>query len=209
WQRRKTATMGLDDRSTDRKSHPHAVELGREQRFEDPIRGLRTQPGTGILDRNLYLACVGDLRGYSQDPGSIRYGTHRLDAVSDQVEQHLLQLNPIAIDRHVDVEEIDMKYNGATLHFAAKEHQHLPDGVIDVDIGQFQAGLSRKRSQTFDDIRGAPTVARQTCDRVARFRDVGGIAVEPAQANLDISYYGSQRLIDLVNDGPGELAHRG
>ena len=42
-----------------------------------------------------------------------------------------------------------------------------------------------------------------------RFRKVGLIAIEPAQAGLRIGQYGRQRLIDLVNDGPGELTHRG
>src|SRR5260370_41217780 len=100
-----------------------------------------------------------------------------------------------------------MKHSCATFQFGAKERQHLPNSIIDIDIPKFQARFLRKSSQALDYIGSASAVACEAGDRVARFCEIGRITVEPAQASVGIPYYGRQRLIDLVNDRPGELTH--
>src|SRR5258708_27225170 len=100
--------MSLDDRPAYRKPHSHAIGLGCEQRLEDPIRGRWIKTDTGIFYRNKRLARFVELRGYSQDPGSIRYNAHRLNSVSGQYEQPLVQLNPIAKHRPIGSNEADL-----------------------------------------------------------------------------------------------------
>src|SRR5205823_4294029 len=44
-----TTAMALDDRATDRESHPHAALLRREERAEEPISLAWLEPDAGVL----------------------------------------------------------------------------------------------------------------------------------------------------------------
>ena len=54
-------------------------------------------PRTRILDRNEQIAGRFDLRSYPQHPRLAHDRAHRLDAIQDQIEDDLLQLNPVAL----------------------------------------------------------------------------------------------------------------
>ena len=42
--------MRVDDRAADRKAHPDAFRLGREESFEDPFAVLRIEPDAGVAN---------------------------------------------------------------------------------------------------------------------------------------------------------------
>ena len=46
--------MSFDDRAAYRKTHPHAVRLGREENIEEAVDISCCEAGTSILDRNKY-----------------------------------------------------------------------------------------------------------------------------------------------------------
>src|SRR3954454_317854 len=77
---------------------------------------------------------------------------HRLNTVSDQVEQHLLQLNSVGQDWPIAGEKLDVKHNPAAFQFAAEDGQHLLDRFVDIDSRQFKPRLPRERVQTLDHI---------------------------------------------------------
>ena len=93
--------MGFDNRPADREPHSKAVGFRREEGFEHMLRDRRVQPRAGVLDRDEHAARLGEHRGYRQFPGAVRYPSHRFDAVHNEVQQHLLQLNAIADDRPI------------------------------------------------------------------------------------------------------------
>ena len=90
--------MGVDDRPTDRQPHAHAAGLRREEGVEEAVHCFRSEPRTRILDRNEQIAGPVDLRSYPQHPRLAHDRAHRLDAIHDQIEDDLLQLNPVAHD---------------------------------------------------------------------------------------------------------------
>src|SRR6266436_6038061 len=89
------AIMGLNDRTGDRQTHPHAARFCREQWIEYPLELLRADSCPGIRHRYDYGAAVVDLGPHAQEPRPI-LGRHRIDRVRDQIQKHLLQLDSIS-----------------------------------------------------------------------------------------------------------------
>src|ERR1700729_858129 len=90
--------MSFNDRVTDRQSHSHALGLRGEEAFEDAVPACRVKTNTGIRHVDDDVALIVELRTDGQDTGAVSDRTHRLDAVHDQVENDLLQLDPVSHD---------------------------------------------------------------------------------------------------------------
>src|SRR6516162_5206917 len=93
------AAVRLDDRAADREPHPHAVRFGGYERLEDRVRHLGGYPwpriGHGDLDGAVAFAAGLD---DDQSPlGACRF--HRVHCVPQQVQQHLLDLDPVSHNR--------------------------------------------------------------------------------------------------------------
>jgi hypothetical protein len=137
--------MGIDDRPADRESHAHALGLGGEQRIENAIGGSGIEADAGILDGNERFAVFGRLQRNPQIASAVGDIAHRLNTVSDQIEQHLLQLNSVGQDWPIAGEKLDVKHNPAAFQFAAEDGQNLLDRVVDIDSRQFKPRLPRER----------------------------------------------------------------
>ena len=168
------STMGFDDRPADRKSHAKTVGFGREEGVEDALRDGRVEPRAGILDRNLQTIRRGEGDGHGQLPPAVADRCHGLDAVHDQVQQHLLQLDPVAQHRLRAGGQIRVQHDAVPLQFAAGENQHLLNGVADVEAGQLQSGFLGQRPQTADHVARRGAVALDARERgCAHRRDRG------------------------------------
>src|SRR6267142_4403052 len=92
------STVALRDRTADGQSHAETAGLGREEGLEEllPIRLPRTRAGVlnGNEDAGPVLASPALARD-DQAPRTPRHVGHRLDAVHDQIEDELLQLDAI------------------------------------------------------------------------------------------------------------------
>ena len=117
--------VGFDDRSADGESHAKAVRFRREEGLEHAFRDCRIQPRAGVLYRDEHAAWLGERRGYRQLPRAFRYPAHRFNAVHDQVQKHLLQLNAIAHDRPVVRSQFGVQHDIVPQQFAAGERQHF------------------------------------------------------------------------------------
>jgi hypothetical protein len=86
----------LYDGATDRQPHAHAVGFGRKKRVEQLVRIIGVDAGAEVSNRNDYLIGFVQMRSDQKFPWRVGYGRHGLDSVHDQIDDHLLQLNPIA-----------------------------------------------------------------------------------------------------------------
>ena len=68
--------------------------------------------------------------------------------------------------------------------------------------------LPGKRPQTADHFARAHAVLRDRQKRIPRFVKIGIIPVQELQGGLAMGHDGGERLIDLVGDRRGEVAHR-
>ena len=69
-----------------------------EEAFEDvvPVRGVKTNTGIRHVDDD--AALIVELRTDRQNTWAVSDRTHRVDAIHDQVENDLLQLDPVGHD---------------------------------------------------------------------------------------------------------------
>jgi hypothetical protein len=88
----------------------------------------------------------------------------------------------------------------STTQFAAGEHQHFPDDVVDVEPGQLRPGFPGERPQTADHVRRVHGVPRDAGKGIPHFVEIGFIAVHESQAGVALGHDGGERLVDLVGD---------
>src|SRR3954451_8249455 len=91
------ALVGQNDAPRNGKTDCHALLLGREEWVEDPGKLVWWNPGPGIGYRDDSRFAAVHFRAPDDGPSG-RYGSHRIHAVHDQINDHLLQLNRIALD---------------------------------------------------------------------------------------------------------------
>src|SRR3954454_8206319 len=86
-----------NDATRNGQADPHALLLGREERFEDFGKLVRRNPRPGVGYGNDSRFAAVHFRAPDDGP-SVRYRSHRVHAVHDQINDDLLQLNRIALD---------------------------------------------------------------------------------------------------------------
>ena len=90
------AAMSGGDRATDRKTKTEAALLSGRERLEETSLDLRSDAAAGILDRDLDpLIVVGSGRD-REGPRAGRRRFHRFAGIHHEIQDHLLELNPIA-----------------------------------------------------------------------------------------------------------------
>ena len=96
--RRHPSSMRLYDRTADRQSHAHAAGFGCEEGVEQPVRVLGGDPDAAVFHGYKSFAAFVLVRSDYKlaRPGCDRL--HRFDAVHYQIDDHLLQLDPIGED---------------------------------------------------------------------------------------------------------------
>ena len=97
---------------------------------------------------------------------------HRIDGVHHQVEQHLLQLNPVALDVREIVTELCPHGHPGTLQLAGYEQQQLADGGVQVGRRERRRRPAEDGAQPRDDVRGTTRIANRQQGGVARAVDV-------------------------------------
>src|SRR5712671_5298464 len=93
----KSAAMRLDDLAANGKAEPHAVALGRNERLEQAIRDFGSKAWTGVRNGNLDGFLV-PYRYRHNEFAAPALG-HRFDPVAHQIDENLLDLNPICDHR--------------------------------------------------------------------------------------------------------------
>ena len=151
---------------------------------------------------------LGEGDGDGQLPFAVRDRCHGLDAVHDQVQQHLLQLNLVAQHGLRAGGQIGVQHDAVLLQFAAGERQHFLDGVADVELGQLRPGFLGERPQAADHVAGTVSLPHDARDGIPRRGKVRLVPVQPAQTGAAAGRDGGQGLVDLMGDGGEQFAHR-
>jgi hypothetical protein len=89
--------VGFNDRATDCQSKSNAMPFCREIGLKNATRTFRIESDARILHSYQHPVGMG-LRSDIQLPRSGIYSLHGFDPVHDEVDQDLLQLNPVADD---------------------------------------------------------------------------------------------------------------
>ena len=122
-----TAAVRLDDGLADRQAHAAALRLGGEERIKDLIGFARRQPGAGVVDRNLDLTVLPQLRFDREDAACV---AHCFNAVEHQVHQNLLDLDPVSNDAWNIVGEIGAERDSVPRGLTPQQLNHLADNLV-------------------------------------------------------------------------------
>src|SRR5215472_14305352 len=201
--------MGIDDRAANRETHAETVGLRREQGIEDAMADGRIDARTCILDRHEHIPGFAELRGHGQHPRKFRRRTHGFDAVHNQIQKYLLQLDPISTDRRAAAVESSVKCYVVPTYFTASQRQNFLDRAVHVDLNWLWFRPSGEGSQRPDHVAGAHGGLLDAHQALPYLIEVEIVAPQPLQTGAGLYRDGGKRLLDLMGDGCGQLARRG
>src|SRR5262249_18394500 len=203
------STVRLDDGPTDRQSHTYSTRLGREERVEDAIRRRRIETSASVVQRDLYFVRSVQLRLDPEGSWPVLHHYHCLDAVQDQIQDDLLQLDPIPQDHRHQRGQLHVRHYLVFSQFALREVQNIPDKGIDVDECPLRDGRVHQRVDARDDVARESRVTGHPLSGRARLSEIGVGACQPMLAGIAVRYNCHQWLVDLMGNGCRELAHCG
>ena len=91
------AAVRFHDGAADRQAHPHPAGFGGVERVEN-TRELVGRDTRALIPHGNVHSGIGVQRP-DHDPPRLARGAHRFHAVEHEVEQHLLDLDPVAADQ--------------------------------------------------------------------------------------------------------------
>src|SRR5262245_14374484 len=193
------AIVGLDDRTADRQTHPHATRFCREEWIEYPLEILRGDSSSGVRHRYDNAAAVVDLGFHAQDPRFI-LGRHRIDGVRDQVEEHLSQLDSISYYLRQQFIRLGSDQYPVLLQVDARQGKGFPDEVVNVERSSRPGLHLEDRPNASDHRSRAMASSGDLLECRLRFIEIGRRAIKPAQARIGAHYHPRQWLLDLVSN---------
>src|SRR5258708_9200955 len=128
--RPQSAAVRFDDRTADGQAQAHALGLGGVERLEQAVQTLRIQSRAGIPQTDEYAVRSISARADQQLPRPLADAAHRLDGVDDQVENHLLQLDPICSDDWQALRELRPHRDAALQNFATRQVYDLKHRLL-------------------------------------------------------------------------------
>ncbi len=197
--------MALDDRSADPQSDSHPIALCRVERVEEAIGRLDTH--TRIGNRQAHTAVIACRLDHDRPRPAVR-AEHGIARVAQQVEDHLLQLHPVALCRWEIGRQLGSNCNAIPLKLARGESHDLTDRFVQIDALHRQRFLPEQRTQARDHLRSAVRVADRTARRLARPLDVRRIVGKHSERRARVRDDAGKRLVHFVRDRRGEGAER-
>src|SRR6195256_16130 len=175
--------------------------LRREKWFEYPLRTLDTPAVVADLglDHLRYPAHI-----QPQNPVA-RNGAHRLNAVANEIDQHLLNLNAIDRDSRKAAFDLDIHADRAPRSLFGHEVAHLgKDAAKRRAASRFQ-GLPEQGANSAHDVGGTVRITNDALHCSVRSLDIWRLRRKPALAGMRVGNNSGQRLVHLVCDRSREL----
>ncbi len=200
--------MRFDDGAADREPQAHPLRLGRHERLEDALQVLGPNTRAAVGDGHDHARALPAAAAHSEL--SLRLGPgHGVAAVDEEIQQHLLQLDPIARHGGKLRREVNAYADLTVDEVATHEREYLLDHLVHVDRLVLRFFLPQHGAQPRDD-RAGPLVARDDVGEDLRdLIELRRVAGKKPLGRLCIAENRRQRLVQLVRKRAGQLAqHR-
>src|ERR1700690_293231 len=184
--------------------------LGRKERVEDALELIGIDASAAVENRDAYgpwLIIQGGDHLHPAVAGGIV--AQRFTGVQHQVQQHLLQLDGVAVHgRNVFIDaQIDL--NVALHKRPARKRHDIAHHFADIDSLKLGLAAQQQRAQTLDDLPGPTVVADDLLEYLAQLVHIERFARNHQLRSLRIAQYGGQRLLQLVRKRAGEFSQKG
>src|SRR6185437_187723 len=127
--------------------------------------------------------------------GDRRHGVHR---VHHQVDDDLLKLNTVTVDRQRLSGRKAVELDGPCVREAFEQCGRLCDEVVDVEIAELERRLLQQASQALDHLAGAVVVAMNIQNDLPDFIQVRRRRLQYQLRRLGVCQDRSERLVELV-----------
>src|SRR5215472_12592285 len=142
-----------------------------------------------------------------QLPRFLAHLAHRFHRVDEKVEYHLLQLDPVSLNEWQALRELSPQRDAIPLNFAPGQGDDLLNDLVEVQQILLRHRPLGERTDAGDDLACPPGIPDDADESLASLRHIWLRPGEPAQTRLRADEYGRDRLVDLMSDGGGDLAH--
>src|ERR1700722_11942378 len=193
--------MCLDDGTADREPNAHTVVLGTVERFEEAISGIGSEADAGILHDKPNVPATIFFRLNLQLPWSIFNFPHCVYGIAKQIDDHLLKLYAVAVDRRKILSEVRLQKHPAPAQLTRRERNDLACCVIQIDAFGDRFLPLEERSQARDDIGGSISVANGAQGRLARPFDIRRLLIQHLQARFRIGNNAREWLVYFMSNG--------
>jgi len=196
----------------DRQTHAEPARLRGVERVEQAIGLEPAEADAAVLHRDDRARPIADrLAGRPDDEPALlgRDLSHGLRRIDEEVDEHLLELDPISQHRRQVRCDRHLERDPLAVELRADEREHVAD-----DPGEIAglAGHDRAREQGADPdehVGGPGPVRDDGAERLANLAQRRAVGAEPVETGVRVGDDGGQGLIDLVGDRGGQLAQRG
>ena len=194
--RKEPAAMGIDDRAADREADPQPGRLGGDEWLEEPVR----QPRAGVGDRDLNRILPG--LPCADDDLASPHAVQSVDTVTDQVRNHLVDLDLVEEHRRQSVPEHASRRDAFAFPPDQGKRARLFHDAIDVLERPVGLAFGNELAQASDDL---PRPARLLYGLVEQARE--------AANSLPLAPLGQTarglRVVDDRGEGLVELMRKG
>ena len=147
----------------------------------------RIQPGpeSRRLTRTPFEASAAVLISNSRVPSLS--AVHRFDGVDDQVEDHLLQLDPVRMNERQALRELRPHPDAVLHHFAAGQGDDLNDRLVDLQALLPRGSFLDEGPDPADDLAGTFAVIRDLAEDLPDLAEFGWLAASQRKAAWALS----------------------
>jgi hypothetical protein len=200
--------MGLDDRAADRQPHTQPIDLGREERLEDPV-----EVGFGDALARVVHSDFDIRRGRDRGPhGHLPRRSSPVrgsrDGVGEEIQDHLLDLDHIAVDRRQRGRGVELDRDGMQECLVRDERDRPRGEIVEHQRNTDEVSLLEQSPYAQDDLARAPVVTDDVGDTRAQLLEIRRRGGQQPGRRLRVEEDGRQRLVQLVSEGRGQPATR-
>ena len=202
------AAVSADDRPADGQAEAEALRLRRDERLEDRGEPVAGDAAAAVRDRDPNPPVAIPLRPHEQPALGGRHRRHRVAAVHQEVEDHLLELDAVAAYGREIGRELRAHGHAVVREVASHDLQDLPHQLGDVEGIAMHLDVLQHEPQTLDHLTGAPVLIHDVLQDLACLVHVRLAPGQEALDGLSVAEDRRQGLVQLVGERPRQLADR-
>src|SRR5580704_13638946 len=199
--------MCLDDRSTDRQTHADALHFCRVERIKYPGRMFRIYTHARILDEDDDTVRRLLLCSNAQDLRPISDNAHRFHGIHDQIQNHLLEQDPIRHYRRKVGRHFRPRGRPVSTKFTVQQGNDFPNQLIDIQALPQSFPPPEKAANPHQYAAGPSSIPNDGLHGLLRLLQVGRFGGEPSQTSISTHDNTAQWLVEFMSNRSRKFAH--
>src|SRR5215467_4260886 len=193
-----TSMMSLDDGATDGEPDTHAVGFRCVEGVEQLVHVVGVDAHASIPHAHADTIAVLPFGSDQQLPRAIVHVNHRIGGIAKEVQDDLLELDPIAGNGREILGELRLKDDAVSLQVAQRQCDDLPRDLVQVYRFNRRFLLAKQRTHARDHVSGTVAIADRPPCGFARALDVRRVRGEHPQTGTRVGDDARERLVHLV-----------